>query len=327
MVSDWPTARVAPNNRRASRVLSTTTRGAPGSSSAGAERPALGRLAAQHLEQRPDRQPAANPLGAVRPRDDALGGREASHRLECRGAAHPVVEVAGCRAVERLAAVGVVAEDDQPSRVGKGQRLQHHPVHDAEDGGVGADGQGDGADAHGGEAGAAPQQADHGTEVLGEGANHAERSPAGSSAIQIRSSGRRARRVAALAPGEAEQRGQLARRQPGRGQPSADPARRRAAGRTRRPAGRRAGRSCAAGSSRSAARVEADGEPGHRSGLARRQPLLPRHLDGALQACGLGAGHRQPGRQQVVVAAARVVVAGDGPGRRARRRGRRRAAA
>ncbi len=33
MVSDWLTARVAPNNRRASRALSTTTRGAPGSSS------------------------------------------------------------------------------------------------------------------------------------------------------------------------------------------------------------------------------------------------------------------------------------------------------
>ena len=211
-----------------------------------------------------------------------------------------------------VAAVGVVAEDDQPSGSANGSAFSITPwttlkmavlapmasamvpMHTAR------------------EAGAAPQQADRGTEVLGEGANHAE----GLLPV-VGHPGRRVgpprRRVAAFAPGEAEQRGQLTRRQPGHGQPPAQPARlvellvEHVGQLGAEPRPRVGGQQPQRGG------VEAAGEPGHGQVRARHQPLLPRHLDGALQPGGLGAGHRQPGRQQAVVAPARVVVAGTGP--------------
>ena len=53
-----------PNSRCASRALSTTRARRAGVVLGGGEGPAVGRLAAQHVEELPDAEPAAHPLGA-----------------------------------------------------------------------------------------------------------------------------------------------------------------------------------------------------------------------------------------------------------------------
>ena len=77
------------------------------------------------------------------------------------------------REAERAAAFIVAhvraGDGDEALRLGEGQRLQQDGVHHAEDGGVGADTDGQGENGHGGEARAFRQHAERVTQILPHG--------------------------------------------------------------------------------------------------------------------------------------------------------------
>ena len=136
-----------------------------------------------------------------------------------------------------------------------GSAFTHHAVHDAEDGGVGADRQRHRGDADGGEAGAAPQEPGRIAEVLGQRGEHGGPPGSGRRGQQTVVDGPPRRRAAMFEPGEADERDELTRghrgdaaARPGGAAPPA-PARR-----TPPPSGRRAACAVRDGSRPSAAR-------------------------------------------------------------------------
>ena len=287
----------------------------PGIVVGGGERPALRGLPAQHVEERPDAQPPRSRSAPSRQRDDALGGREAGHRLERRRAAHPVVEVAraSCCRGPRRRWCGGRARPAAPASA-NGSAFSITPCTTLKMAVLAPMASAMVRDAHRGEAGAAPQQASRRSAGPGRRRDHAR--------VSCRVVGRpgaalvgppRRRRVAALAPGEAE-RAPPARASAGHAPAPRGPRRARlvaAARRTRRPSGRRAGLARSAGQQlERAVRVEARGQPASCQALRGVSRFCRAIFTARSSRAASARATSSPSRLHAVVAAPRVVVAG-----------------
>ena len=97
---------------------------------------------------------------------DAAGERDV---LEGVVGGEPVVEFGDGRRLARVGATGIgVPDDDELLGMRNGKRAVESGVHDAEDGGVGADAEGEGEDDDGEEAGTLAEVAEGELEILAE---------------------------------------------------------------------------------------------------------------------------------------------------------------
>jgi hypothetical protein len=121
----------------------------------GPERPSQLR---RHTEQSEERRAYFCP---VEPYGLALTGQDRARSRERRGILQCRIELPDIGEVRprhrRATPLGLVVDTDQLLRIGIGQRLQQDGIDDTEDGGIGADSQGEREQRHGGERGALDQ--------------------------------------------------------------------------------------------------------------------------------------------------------------------------